>query len=88
MSIEVIESSVVDVGVPHLVMVDHDAVVVIDGDEALVEDPIMEGVEQQPIRCGGFLVGRRCLPRFDVTGDQSVWTLHSGYAACAVVVLQ
>ena len=63
MSIEVIEPSVVDVGVPHLVMVDHDAVV-------LVEGPIMEGVEQQPIRCGGFLVGRRCLPRFDVTGDQ------------------
>ena len=48
MSIEVIEPSVVDVGVPHLVMVDHDAVVVIDGDEALVEGPIMEGVEQQP----------------------------------------
>ena len=70
MSIEVIEPSVVDVGVPHLVMVDHDAVLVIDGDEALVEGPIMEGVEQQPIRCGGFLVGRRCLPRFDVTGDQ------------------
>ena len=51
MSIEVIEPSVVDVVVPHLVMVDHDAVVVIDGDEALVEGPIMEGVEQQPIRC-------------------------------------
>ena len=70
MSNEVIEPSVDDVGVPHLVMVDQDAVVVIEGDADLVEGPIMEGVEQQPIRCGGFLVGRRCLPRLDVTGDQ------------------
>lgn len=57
MSIEVIEPSVVDVGVPHLVMVDHDAVVVIDGDEALVEGPIMEGVEQQPFDAAVFSLG-------------------------------
>ena len=88
MSLEVIEPFVVDVGVPHLAMVDHDAIVVVDGDEALVEGSIMEGVEQQSIGCCGFLGGRRCLPRFDVTGDQQFGNLHAGHAACAVVVLQ
>ena len=57
MSIEVIEPSVVDVGVPHLVMVDHDAVVVIDGDEALVEARSWKALSNSPFDAAVFSLG-------------------------------
>lgn len=38
-------------------MIDHDAIVIIDGDKALIEGTVVEGVEQQPVGCGGFLNG-------------------------------
>lgn len=69
-------------------MVDHDAIVVIDGDEALIEGAVVEGVEQQAIRCRGLLSGGRCLPGFDVAGDQQCGKLQTGNATGAVVVLQ
>lgn len=56
-SFEVVEPFVVDVRVPNLVMIDHDAIVIIDGDKALIEGTVVEGVEQQPVGCGGFLNG-------------------------------
>lgn len=72
----------------HLVVVDHDAIVVIDGDEALIEGAVVEGVEQQAIRCRGLLSGGRCLPGFDVAGDQQCGKPQTGDATGAVVVLQ
>ena len=52
---EGIEPLIVDRGMPYLVVVDHDAVIVVDGDEPLIKRPVVECIEQQAVRCGGFL---------------------------------
>lgn len=52
---EGIEPLIVDRGMPYLVVVDHDAVVVVNGDQTLIKRSVVEGIEQQTVRCSGFL---------------------------------
>lgn len=52
---EGIEPLIVDRGMPYLVVVDHDAVIVVDGDEPLIKGSVVECIEQQAVRCSGFL---------------------------------
>lgn len=52
---EGVEPLIINWRMPYLVVVDHDAVIVVDGDEPLIKRPVVECIEQQTVRCGGFL---------------------------------
>ena len=52
---ESVEPLIIDRRMPYLVVVDHDAVIVVDGNEPLIKRPVVECIEQQAVRCGGLL---------------------------------